>query len=59
MTSVTESISLLQVKHLQFCCGDGATVLNTCFSHCPSSFSMAITGNFTGRHFVKFCTRSL
>jgi len=59
MTSVTERISLLQVKYLQFGFGYGETVLNTYFSHRPSSFPAAITDNFTGGHFVKISARSL
>lgn len=59
MTSVTESNSLLQVKYLQFGCGDGAAVLNTCFSHRPSSFPAAITCNFTGGHFENISARFL
>jgi len=59
MTSVTEWNILLQVNYLHFGCEDGTAVLNTCFSYRPSYFPAAITGNFTGGHFVKICIRSL
>ena len=58
MTSVTEWNIQLQVNYLQFGCADETTILNTCFSHRPSSFPAAITGNFTGGHLMKICTRS-